>query len=123
MVSMVKAREAGVVSAVPAALSARTSKVCAPGASAAVVNGEAQVANWRAVDAALERRPRRSDPVNVKVGVVSLVGPDGPAVIVVSSAATVKVRVAGGAPGNAPSRTENVYVPFASPVYGWALDL
>ena len=107
VVSIVKARDAGVGSGAPAALSARTSNVCAPAASTAVVNGEVHVAN-----AALSTRHWKLaaplTPVNVNVGVVSFVGPAGPPVIVVSSAATVNVRVAGVELGNAPSRTENV---------------
>ncbi len=47
-------------------------------------------------------------PLNEKAGVASLVGPLGPAVIVVSGLATVKARLATGAEENRLSRTENV---------------
>jgi hypothetical protein len=61
---------------------ARTSKVCVPSARAAVVNGVVQ-----AVNAPASTRHWKVDPdseeMNVKVGVVSLVVPVGPPVMVV----------------------------------------
>src|SRR4029079_15503143 len=99
VVSIVNERDAGVFSGAPLALRARTSNVCAPGASATVgVKGDPQEAKV----AASKRHWNETAPlapVNVNVGVVSLVGRVGPPVIVESSAATVKVRVAGVEPG------------------------
>ena len=81
--STVNDRLAGEASVLPAASVARTSNVCAPSDSAPVVNGEEQDAN-----AAASTRHSNVEPASVavkeNVGVLSLVGPDGPAVMVVS---------------------------------------
>jgi hypothetical protein len=96
-VSTVMLRPAGLASTFPAESIARTSKVCAPWVSVDVVWGEEQGANdaestrhWK-VDVSLA--------VNSYVGVVSFVGPLGPAVMVVSggvvsAACTVQARLA-----------------------------
>ena len=93
VVSTVKARLAGEASTLPAASIARTSNVCGPSLSADVVNGVVQAAkvpastrHWKVESAWLE--------VKENVGVLSFVGPDGPAVIVVSGGvvSTVNVR-------------------------------
>src|SRR5918999_2167108 len=80
-VSTVIVRLAGLVSVLPAASVARTSKVWAPSDNAAVVCGEPQAANaaastrhWKLAPASLE---------NPKVGVESFVSPLGPDVMVV----------------------------------------
>ena len=82
-VSTVKLRLSGVALTLAEALIARTSKLCEPSASAAVVWGEEQVLN-----AALSTRHWKEDPASVdvkaKAGVESVVGPDGPEMIVVS---------------------------------------
>jgi hypothetical protein len=81
-VSTVKLREAGVASTFPAGSVARTSNVCAPSASAAVVWAEVQEAH-----APASTRHSNVEPAwleeNVNVGVESFVGPDGPLSIVV----------------------------------------
>ena len=113
----------------PAASVARTSNVCEPSASAAVVNGDVQDAK-----AAASTRHSNVEPasveVNVNVGVLSLVEPRGPAVIVVSGA-VVSTReacsVAGVAsmlPAASVARTSNVCAPWASAgvVYGEVQD-
>ena len=83
VVSHVNDRLAGEASVLLAASVARTSNVCAPSDSAPVVNGDEQDAN-----AAASTRHSNVEPASVavkeNVGVLSLVGPDGPAVIVVS---------------------------------------
>ncbi len=82
----------------PAASVARTEKVCEPSVSAASVSGEVHDPNEP-----LSTLHSNVEPVsleeNSNVGVLSLVAPDGPAVIDVSGAAvsTVIVRVAGEA--------------------------
>ena len=75
-VSTVKARLAGLASALPAWSIARTSNVWAPSARAAIVSGELQAAkapastrHWKVAPGSLEK---------VKVGVASFVGPAGP---------------------------------------------
>jgi hypothetical protein len=81
-VSTVKLREAGVESTLPTGSVPRTSNVCAPSASDAVVSGEEQEAQT-----APSTRHSKVDPASlaekVNVGVESLVGPDGPLSIVV----------------------------------------
>jgi hypothetical protein len=81
-VSTVKLREDGVASTFPAVSVARTSKVCAPSASAAVVWAELQE-----VQAPASTRHSNVEPAwsaeNVNVGVESFVGPEGPLLIVV----------------------------------------
>src|SRR5918996_1377403 len=110
-VSTVIARLAGLVSVLPAASVARTSNVCAPSASAAVVCGDVQAANtaastrhWKLAPASLE---------NPNVGVESFVSPVGPESIVVCGAAvsTVIARLAGLVsvlPAASVARTSNV---------------
>ena len=113
-VSTVIERLAGVASALPATSVARASKLCAPSASAAVVCGEVQAAK-----AAASTRHSNDDPAseaNENVGVLSLVVPLGPAVIVVSGGvvSTVNERVAGEAstlPEASFARTANVCAP------------
>ena len=83
VVSTVNARLAGDASVFPAASVARTSKVCAPSASTADVNGVAHEANTPESTRHSNVEPD-SVAVNENVGVLSLVAPDGPAVIVVS---------------------------------------
>ena len=118
-VSTVKLRDAGVASTFPAGSVARTSKVCAPSASDAVVSGVECTNPMR------RRRPgtRSVEPAwsaeNANVGVASFVGPDGPLSIVVCGAAvsTVKLRDAGVAstfPAGSVARTSNVWAPSAS---------
>jgi hypothetical protein len=124
VVSIVKARVAGVASRLPAGSVARTLTVWLPAASAAVVHGLAQVAHE-----ALSTRHAKVEPawsaLNEKVGVVSSVGPLGPAVIAVSGAVVsdepviVHVRVAGDwsvLPAASVARTLNVWLPAARPV-------
>ena len=81
-VSTVKAREAGVGSTLPAGSVARTSNVCAPSASDAVVWAEVQEPQ-----APPSTRHSNVEPAwlaeNVNVGVASFVRPDGPLSIVV----------------------------------------
>ena len=117
-VSTVKSREAGVGSVLPAVSVARTSKVWAPSVSAAVVCGEVQAAN-----ASLSMRHLKVEPVSVeskeKVGVLSLVVPVGPPVIVVFGGAvsTVKSREAGVGsvlPAVSVARTSKVWAPSVS---------
>src|SRR6266496_4973811 len=86
-VSTVKSREAGVGSVLPAASVARTRKVWAPSARAlagvCVSPGPEQAPNGSE-----SKRHSKLDPGSVeenpKVGVESLVAPEGPEVIVVS---------------------------------------
>ena len=102
----------------PAASVARTSKVCEPSDSAVVVNGVVHDAkdppstrHWNVEPASVE--------VNENVGVLSLVVPDGPAVIEVSGGvvSTVKVRLAGVRstfPAASSARTSKVCEPSVS---------
>src|SRR5690349_11187777 len=98
-VSTVNAREAGDASTAPAASMARRRGVCAPWVSVAVVCGDAQalqalatvvsIAHWKVEPGSVD--------VNVNVGVVLLVGPLGPPVMLVFGgplALTTKLRVA-----------------------------
>ena len=118
-VSTENARLAGVSSTLPAASVARTSKVCAPSVSAAVVRGEPHVAN-----AAASTRHSKLAPAsleNAKVGVESLVSPLGPASTVVSGGvvSTVQACVAGDSSmlnQTSTARTANVCGPSASPI-------
>ena len=117
VVSTVKVRVAGLASVLPAASVARTSNVCGPSASAAVVWGEVQV-----VKASSSMRQSKLAPgseENSNVGVASRVRPLGPVSIVVCGAlvSTVIVRLAGVAsvlPAASVARTSNVCVPSAS---------
>jgi hypothetical protein len=93
-VSIVNARLATEASTLPAASVARTSKVRAPSASAAGVYGDvhavkdaASMRHWNVALASGEEK--------LKVGVLSAVGPTGPAVMVVSGGivSTVKLRL------------------------------
>ena len=99
-VSTVNVRDAGVGSVPFGPLTARTSNVCEPSVSAAVVNGVVQAANA----AASTRHSNVTPPsfeLNVNVGVLSLVDepPAGPLSIVVSGGlappTTTNVREAG----------------------------
>ena len=119
-VSTVKLRDAGVASTFPAASVARTSKVCAPSASDAVVSGVEHEPH-----APPSTRHSKLEPgwsaENANVGVASFVGPDGPLSIVVSGAAvsTVKLRDAGVGstlPAGSVARTSKVWAPSASDV-------
>ena len=105
---------------------ARTEKVWAPSASAAVgvwaAPGPLQGAN-----AAESKRHSKVEPVSLeekpKVGVESLVGPEAPEVIVVFGAwvSTVKERVAGVAstlPAGSVARTAKVWAPSESAAVG-----
>src|ERR671914_345926 len=90
-VSTVIARLAGLASVLPAASVARTSNVCAPSDNAPVVCGEVHAANaavstrhWKFAPASLE---------NPKVGVESLVSPEGPESIVVWGATVSTIQV------------------------------
>ncbi len=95
-VSTVKVRLAGVGSVLAARSIARTSNVCAPSLSDAVVNGEVQSANG-SESTRHSNVPPVSSEENSNVGVSSGVSPDGPALIVVSGSpvSTVKVNEAG----------------------------
>jgi hypothetical protein len=73
-------RLAGVASVFPAASVARTSNVCAPSVSAAVVCGDVQAANAPASTRHWELAPRSLE--NANVGAESLIGPCGPESIV-----------------------------------------
>ena len=92
----------------PLALSARTSNVCVPSDSGGGGRVRRRAAGERG---GVDRhwKPDALTPVNVNVGVLSLVGFVGPSVRVVSSAATVNERVVVG-PVNGPltARTVNV---------------
>ena len=83
--STVKLRDAGVGSTLPAGSVARTSKVCAPSASDAVVSGVEHEPH-----APPSTRHSNVEPAwsaeNANVGVASLVGPDGPLSMVVCGA-------------------------------------
>ena len=118
VVSTVNDRLAGVGSVLPAASVARTSKVCAPSASTAVVNGV-----LHEPQAPPSTRHSNVEPVSVavneNVGVLSVVVPVGPAVIVVSGGvvSTVNDRLAGVGsvlPAASVARTSNVCAPSAS---------
>jgi hypothetical protein len=97
---------------------ARTSKVWAPSANAAVVCGELQTAkapvstrHWKLAPGSLE---------NPNVGVESFVGPAGPESIVVCGAvvSTVQVKLAeveSGLPARSTARTSKVCEPWARP--------
>ena len=80
--STVKLRDAGVASTFAAGSVARTSKVCAPSASDAVVWDEVQEPHAPASTRHSNVEPAWSAE-NAKVGVESFVGPDGPLSIVV----------------------------------------
>jgi hypothetical protein len=119
-VSTVKARLAG-PPVLPAASAARTSKVCAPSASVAVVCGDEQSASaaastrhWKLAPASLE---------NDSVGVESFVSPSGPEPIVVTgpTVSTVKARLAGAPvlPAASAARTSKVCAPSASVAVVW----
>ena len=117
-VSTVKDQVAGVGSRLPAPSMARTAKVCAPSASASVVNGVVQAANAAASRRHWNVEPS-SDAVKPNVGAFSWVELPGLLVMVVSggTVSTVKAQVAGvGSMLPAPSmaRTAKVCVPSAS---------
>ena len=94
-VSTSKLRVAGLGSAVPPPSTARTSKVCPPSDSCAVVWGVEHEAK-----AAVSTRHSKLEPAsldsNSNAGVASPVVPLGPSVMLVSGGtATVKLRLAG----------------------------
>ena len=98
VVSTVNPRLAGVASVFPCSSVARTSKVCAPSANAAVVVGDVHADH--APPSTRHSNVAPASEVNENVGVLSPVVPLGPAVIVVSGAvgsdvSTVKDRLAG----------------------------
>ena len=105
----------------PAPSLARTEKVCWPASSDGVVNGDEQGTNGPPSMLHSKLEPG-SFALNWKLGVSSSVGPDGPAVIaaaggVVSTVATVKVRLAAdrsGLPAGSVAKTANVCEPSAS---------
>ena len=126
-VSTVKLRDAGVASTLPAVSVARTSNVCAPSASDAVVCGELQEAHAPASTRHSNVEPAWLDE-NANVGVASFVGPDGPLSIVVCGAAvsTVKLRDAGVAstlPAGSVARTSKVWAPSAERRGGVGVEL
>ena len=117
-VSTVKPRDAGVGSRFPAGSVARTSNVCAPSASDAVVSGVEHEPHAPASTRHSNVEPAWLDE-NANVGVASLVRPDGPPSIVVCGAAvsTVKMCDAGVGstlPARSVARTSNVCAPSAS---------
>src|SRR5215210_7420913 len=123
-VSTVKPRDAGVGSTLPAKSVARTSNVCAPSASGAVVSGAEQplqappsTRHSNVVPSSSEEKPN--------VGVVSFVAPAGPESIVVSGGllSTAKTRWAGEAsvfPAGSIARTWKVCGPSPSEAVVWA---
>ena len=100
-VSTVNDRDAGVASTLPAASVARTRNVYAPSASEPRMRGDVHGPNVPTAAPGPSRRHSNVEPaselVNVNVAVLTLIGPVGPPVIVVSGAAvsTVNARVAG----------------------------
>ncbi len=122
--STVQAREAGDASTLPAASTARTSKLCEPFARPEYAFGELQ-----APQAEPSRRHSNVEPdseeANDKLAAVEDVVPEGPAEIDVSGAVvspgavTVQARdaaVASVLPAASLARTSNVCVPTARPV-------
>ena len=120
----VNARVAGVASVLPAASVARTETLCAPSVSVGVVHGLVHVAHAPASTRHSKDEPDSLD-VNANVGVLSLVEPVGPELIVVSGGvvsaggalATVNARVAGVAsvlPAASVARTETLCAPSVS---------
>jgi hypothetical protein len=124
VVSTVNERAAGEASVLPATSVARTDTLCAPSLRALVVHGLAQLAH----DPESTRHSNTelaSLAANANVGVLSVVVPVGPDVIVVSGAVvsgggaalTVKERVAGDAsvlPATSVARTETECDPSLS---------
>ena len=101
----------------PTASIARTWKVCAPPVSAAVVNGELQLANGAASTRHSKRDPG-SVAENANVGVGTFVRPSGPPASAVSGGvvSTVSARTAGEAStfvAGSVARTSNVCAPSA----------
>ena len=117
--SMRKLQLSALVSALPAASTARTSNVCEPSGSAASVSGLVQgrrppapIRHWNVEPPSLE--------LNVNVGVVSLPSSGGLLLIVVSGAVTSTVQLRLAATGSALSaastaRTWNECGPSESP--------
>ena len=117
-VSTTKACWAGVASVLPAGSVARTSKVCGPSPSAAVVWDELQDAHAPPSIRHSKLEPGWSDE-NANVGVASAVGSEGPLSIVVCGAAvsTVNARDAGVGstfPAGSVARTSKVWAPSVS---------
>ena len=114
-VSTEKLRLAGLASVLPASSVARTSKVCGPSVSVPVVWGVVQEVKVPP-STAHSKVELGSVEVNSKVGVLSAVGPEGPAVMFVSGStvSTVKVCDAGvgsGLPTASRARTSKVWEP------------
>ena len=112
VVETLKLLAAGELSRLPAASVARTSNVCGPSARAAAVKGDVHSLNPPPSTLQANVAPGSGDE-NENVGVLSSVGPDGPAVIVVSGAAvsTVKLLPAGELsrlPAASVARTSNL---------------
>src|SRR5215210_4134395 len=114
----VKLSDAGVASTLPAGSIVRTSKVCGPSPSVAVVWPELQEPQ-----APPSMRHSKLEPAwldeKVNVGVGSFVGPDGPLSMAVSGAAvsTMKLRDAGVAstfPAGSVARASKLWAPSAS---------
>ncbi|HMJ94421.1 MAG TPA: hypothetical protein VK486_01120, partial [Thermoleophilaceae bacterium] len=113
-----KLSDAGVASTLPAGSIVRTSKVCGPSPSAAVVWPELQEPQAPPSTRHSKVEPGSGDE-KVNVGVESFVGPDGPLSIVVFGAAvsTVKLRDAGVAstfPAGSVARASKLWRPSAS---------
>src|SRR4051794_5306703 len=117
LVSMKIAREAGLPSGLPTESTARTSKVWLPRVSAGAVNGDGHAANAPPSTLHSNVEPGLLDS-NAHVGVVSLVGPSGPEVIVVSGVVVSITKVRDAAvpvlPAESVARTWNVWLPPAS---------
>ena len=103
-----------VVPRLPAVSVARTSKVCVPWLRGAVVCAEVQAV--KAAESTRHSKVACSLAVNAKVGVVSLVGPLGPFVIVVAggvvSTTMVRLAVFPRLPAVSVARTSKVCVPW-----------
>ena len=93
-VSTKKSRDAGLGSATPVSVTARTRIPCGPSASGSVVNGDAQAVNAARSTEHSNVAPAAGSAANPNVGVASLVGPSGPEVNRVSLTSVRYVRAA-----------------------------
>ncbi len=125
--STVKVRVAGVGSALPAWSTARTSKVCSPSASGAVVWGDSQLANSSA--STRHSKPAPDSLEKVKAGVGSAVGLGGSEVIAVLGGRLFTVKGTTRAPeslvesgSSASALTKSLWGPFLSRVVSMAID-
>src|SRR5688572_8604208 len=116
--AVVSIPRAGLGSTFPDGSIARTTKVCAPGVSVGVVNGDEQAANapWSMLHSNVE--PCSSEE-NSNMGVESVVGPAGPVTMDVSGGrvSIVKARVAGLAsrlPATSMARASKAWGPSPS---------